>query len=541
MLDDRSAFRSTSNVGNNRRITPVSRAAFTLTDRNAFDAAIKIASDWTSEQSGIDLSDDIVTKTDFTLDNDSAVARVSSRRIDFDGGRVWSAAVTFLGDAKIDNREWITDLFVEQRGNGITRFGAQLACGHSISGPTFDHSRPRVIPNILNSLSAEADGVALSSDFETVSWDNFDELVDLLFLQSRRLPILLVSTDEYGHTAVDPARLAKRISGTAHLRLIPYELSYELTRATSKQMSTFLGAVRIYMPSIDRGNPDQFQHPLWLPRTLNDSKRIIGQITDRILPVGFRDRTGDERFWRIGLLREVASRQIADTVSGSELDKSIAANAALIAELENARQDETSAQSLMEEANDKLMIVQAEVERLKQDKSDLRHQVASRTVAKSNSSVTITPSDIKAISDGEHSLERSLRVISAMFADNVVVLESAYNSAAESHKFQKQPKAFDMIWSLCSTYRDALAEGLGDVKARQEFGRDGYSAKESEKLSEAGRRRRTFNYNGTNLFMEKHLKIGVADNLTETLRIHFEWLSDEKKIVIGHCGGHLDF
>lgn len=533
--------RRSSAVEDSRRITPVSRATFTLTDRNAFEAAIKIASDWTAEQAGVDLPTDVLTRADFTLDDDRAKARVSSRMIEFTGGRVWSAAVNFLGDTTLDRREWITDLFVEQRGNGITRFGAQLACRHSLSGPTFDHSRPRVIPNILNALSAEADGLPLGGDFETITPENFDDLIDLLFSPSRRLPILVVSTDEDGYTAVDPVRLARRISGTAHLRLIPYEMGYELTRATSKQMSAFLGAVRVYMPGINPNTPDQFQHPLWLPRAFNDSSKAIGQITDRILPVGFRDRTGDERFWRIGLLREVASRQVADAVSGSDLDKLAATNAALMAELDNARQDEISAHALMEEANDKLVGVQAEIERLKDENYELRGQIASRPKNTAIASSTITPQDIKGLADQDFSLERSLRIISAMFSDSVVVLPSAYDSAAESHSFQKQQKAFDMLWSLCSTYRNSLAEGKGDVQARQAFGRDGFSAKESEKLSDAGRRRRTFKHNGSDLFMEKHLKIGVADNLADTLRIHFEWLGDEKKIVIGYCGGHLDF
>lgn len=41
--------------------------------------------------------------------------------------------------------------------------------------------------------------------------------------------------------------------------------------------------------------------------------------------------------------------------------------------------------------------------------------------------------------------------------------------------------------------------------------------------------------------MEKHLKHGVKDSKAETLRIHFEWLPSEKKLVVGHCGKHLNF
>ncbi|WP_279611117.1 hypothetical protein [Burkholderia gladioli] len=41
--------------------------------------------------------------------------------------------------------------------------------------------------------------------------------------------------------------------------------------------------------------------------------------------------------------------------------------------------------------------------------------------------------------------------------------------------------------------------------------------------------------------MEKHLKHGVKDSAAETLRVHFEWIASEQKIIIGHCGKHLDF
>jgi hypothetical protein len=41
--------------------------------------------------------------------------------------------------------------------------------------------------------------------------------------------------------------------------------------------------------------------------------------------------------------------------------------------------------------------------------------------------------------------------------------------------------------------------------------------------------------------MEKHLKIGSAENAADTLRIHFEWVAEDKLIVVGYCGAHLNF
>lgn len=39
--------------------------------------------------------------------------------------------------------------------------------------------------------------------------------------------------------------------------------------------------------------------------------------------------------------------------------------------------------------------------------------------------------------------------------------------------------------------------------------------------------------------MERHLKIGVANNRSTTLRVYFLWDAEDEKCVIGRCGEHL--
>ena len=75
------------------------------------------------------------------------------------------------------------------------------------------------------------------------------------------------------------------------------------------------------------------------------------------------------------------------------------------------------------------------------------------------------------------------------------------------------------------------------------FGANEFAAKESESVEKnaAGRKRRTFDYNGKQVRTMRHLKIGIKDSVAETLRIHFHWDADSKRVVIGHCGPHLDF
>jgi hypothetical protein len=136
-------------------------------------------------------------------------------------------------------------------------------------------------------------------------------------------------------------------------------------------------------------------------------------------------------------------------------------------------------------------------------------------------------------------LSAILDAVSILFPDRVTVLESASESAEQAASFQYGEQAFDLIWTLATKYWQEI-QANGNVEARKLFGKS-YAAREKSVLSKLGKERRTFTYNSGPILMEKHLKIGTADNSSDTLRIHFEWLAEEKRIVIGHCGKHLDF
>ena len=136
-------------------------------------------------------------------------------------------------------------------------------------------------------------------------------------------------------------------------------------------------------------------------------------------------------------------------------------------------------------------------------------------------------------------LSAALKAIAVMFPDRVTVLNSAYDSADESTAFRQGDKALDLLIRLVTGYWEGIQK-TGDTEARKIFGTS-YAPRESSTLSKPGIDRRTFIHDDKPILMEKHLKIGVADNSADTLRIHFEWLADDRRLVIGHCGRHLDF
>ena len=137
-------------------------------------------------------------------------------------------------------------------------------------------------------------------------------------------------------------------------------------------------------------------------------------------------------------------------------------------------------------------------------------------------------------------LSEALTTASSLYPEKMVVLPSAYESAEKLDDVSTRGgRLLKLLIKLGSEYYEALA-GKGDSEARHVFSPSEYSACESETVRWGGLGRlREFSYNGTQIRMEQHLKIGVAADTSKTLRCYFAWLAEERRLVIGYCGEHL--
>lgn len=133
-----------------------------------------------------------------------------------------------------------------------------------------------------------------------------------------------------------------------------------------------------------------------------------------------------------------------------------------------------------------------------------------------------------------------LEIIECFYGDICVVLKTAQKSARKMSKFTKGRELFRLLNLLVTDYRSKLLDG-GDSKARQVFGKNTFAPKESEPVTENKNLRdyRTFRYEGKEVYMPRHLKIGREDDMRKTIRVHFHWDKEREKIVIGYCGKHL--
>ena len=171
-------------------IRPISRVWFDLTDRNSFDQCIARAIDWMVEprngrpRSGVDLPAAAWEGLPFDVTDEYGANPTKATRIDASDGALWAARLDFPDPEH--PRSWVSEFFVDSRQGKLVRFGAQLTCiARGESGP-YDLTLQSVVPRVLETMSAEADGRSLPDQVERTTAEEVPELIDLLYSPNRK-------------------------------------------------------------------------------------------------------------------------------------------------------------------------------------------------------------------------------------------------------------------------------------------------------------------------------------------------------------------
>jgi len=128
-----------------------------------------------------------------------------------------------------------------------------------------------------------------------------------------------------------------------------------------------------------------------------------------------------------------------------------------------------------------------------------------------------------------------------IFPGHLRVLDSAWDAADQAKGFEHGGQLLELLWLLATGFRQRKLDGAPDMVAGQVFGANSYAPRESQTIERnpQARRARTFVYDGKTVEMWQHLKIGAKDSENRTLRVHFCWDAELRRVVIGHCGKHL--
>ncbi len=457
-------------------------------------------------------------------------------------------------DDGTSGRQWVVEIGLVIQGEARTDFSVTVQTEElsTLVDASVRASRPRLIGFILDNVDDASDaeidpstpGVGIKRAGR--STDEFRALAGVIEDPGRRSPLVLVSPTREGQYLLNRRHLQEQLFGLAQVvEIHPDFNSYEMEQILGRWWSAWDGAVNVIRTRLPSGKVVGNVIRSFELQDQGDTQdariaHILRFVTHNTNIPRLRDHISPEEIARLAMRARLDSRireLEASRVEGSERDEEllnelIEAKAAI----ERLRGEREQAQLTVLEKEDEITDLQDQVR-----KERYRPGSMPSDQGVDQSDPQTLKLAIELLSERQEPSPRAaLQLIQVAFQDRVIVLPSAFESAEKSEAFQHKQRLFSLLLRLVTEYRDRL-QSEGDNAARQVFTPSEFAATESEPIlnSRDLMRARTFDYKGSPVPMPRHLKIGVADDVTKTIRVHFHWDSDSGRIVIGYCGSHL--
>lgn len=519
-------------------------------------AVFKAVGGWLKEQLGFGLHPDQL-KRDGEYDGYRGAVRswLHIYATEGDEPRLYAWVLRFA-DENVFGRQWIVEAGVKAFGETL-----ELSCvvktdeSSTLVAEPVTASQPRliryVVNNVRQSMGASLGGAVAGVDIKRVgeSVDSYRALLAEIERPERAFPIVLVSPTRDGEYLVGAQDLQERLVGLAQVVEVSRDFnSYDMADVLGQQRSAWGGAINVLQTPSRTGfvRARYFLADViegW-GNTHDRYAKILAWVTGNTNMLHLRQHVRPEGVMQLALRRKMQmARAQSERMDATELRQALEEASRQAVEqakfFDEVVEENSRLETSVSELKDELEDARDEIGRKEFNIQALKDQLSRAGGGRTGAVDVETLLDLACRTDCPTPLE-CVNLIESLYGDRCVVLESAKGSAREMDRFVYGRQLLDMLKRLVTEYRDRLSEG-GDNAARTVFGKNEYSAKESETVmsNKAMRRERTFDYEGEEVEMFRHLKIGVADDETKTIRVHFHWDAERKKIVIGYCGGHL--
>lgn len=522
-------------------VRPISHVALVLSDKNAFNVAIRETVSWMNGKHRCEgaIPKEALTGTPFDLTHDLAAIPAAAAHFQDSNQRVWAAKLDFP-DRTTAQRTWSTEISITQQGQ-TTRFAARLTNVTRGEGSPFTPSIPGVVRGILGKLSAEADEFPISDEAFIVDDNSQADFEHLLLDRRRRLPILAFSEFENGRCILDPRIAAQKLAGTAHIVRLKRNASWQLTKTYGRRYSVFDGAARLYWAPFDPDEDDQYRHPLHKPLPNEDTSDFLAWVNARILPTTFLKLNKTNDIVRLVDVQALASRRDrAATADGDEarrLQQAVASlEASLVASERQRSEDGDAAQALLDEAAADLQVAEQQRDEIAAENDRLRAklQVLSQATARE---ITHLDRRLESYDDFE------------TWADNTLG-QHVHVSAKAIRETEKhgQPEIIGKLQETLTLIRDfyvPMRRGTGTVtwdtfrEKCEEIGVEERAcfAQKNDIKSFPGY---STQLGSRKVWLDRHFKYGGGYDPRRMFRIYFSWDDDTQSVVIGHMPTHLD-
>lgn len=511
----------------------------------AFCKVFNSIAGWLKEQTGHHFTqEELLSGHEFSFDG----KRVRTYKADAQDPKLYGILFS-TPDTNVRGRQWVTEIGVRLDEGSI--FFTLLLETSEISTRVVDipvTTKPRIIKYLQENCQLAPSTIGVVVRELNDDTDNLRAFLSAIERPARNYPLVLVSPSFDGNYAVRPEALRLHLLGLAQVVVCDENMdSWKMERGLGRRYSAWGGAINIIYPPNRSGS---CRNKLYLTNELDElrenSVNISFDILSRVTHFsnGMRKRRHfsphDVRAKRAADYRVYLKKRFEQVQSSEDQSELLEEAFRQIDEhdqvVEELRSDyEKSLEASEEEA----LVALQEVD----DKAKIIWQLESKLDSFEKSGTdTKKKGATENLLEAVHSPtpEKCLQVLEEIFPDRIKVLDSAWVSSRDSASFGNPQKLAHLLHRLATDYYDKISIGP-DSEARKVFGQKEYAAQESETIRNNGDLldKRSFKYRGEITPMLRHLKIGVADNIQETIRVHFHWDSELQLIAIGYCGPHL--
>ncbi len=468
-------------------------------------------------------------------------------------------------DAEFAPRQWVIDVGIvplEPR-----RWRLALTVGNSLRSNFMGRepgrlpsTPPRLIRTLVDSSRWKcwSGSLRLLTTPTPIEVGKANILRDLIELQGRACALAYVSRDrQTGETLIDPSRLAMSISGSGLVLVAASpDLDEELEYLIPFEFRSPNGMVRVYAPGARLDDVRQsFRHRFFTKQQIESAgaqeieQQIARSLTARsgwariqstVVSIDdvraahrearraeLKAQDSQESIKELLALYEQANAELTEQLAGRTEEKNAAEQRTDEAELE------------AEELRDKLRAAEYEREVHRTDAVEAKRKSASLEA----SLVTA-----RGIFELPTTLEAVVSLIGQLHGDKIVFTERAV-ATAKAAVLNDAPDGAEIAWRhlhAAATVLPALAfeqnvpAGTLPTRFREASGglelsmTEGKTTKADAKLVDA----RTIVLNGRSWDGVAHIKFG--SKAPRLLRIHFALDRDSQRVIVGHCGDHLD-
>jgi len=451
-------------------------------------------------------------------------------------------------------RSWKTDI-------GVTVseyvFEISLIVSHSIrSGyigvepPTPDPTTPLIVSNFLSSelWQASAGTEELSSTPRILDSGDVPEFIKILESQSRLCPVVYVSRDYYSNEPlINVDKLANLLAGNAIVFLAGSSaLDKETEHLLPADYRCWNGMIRVYQPKLNlHAKTESNRHRYFVANEITQSG------ADNIITLLVKGISRRSIIWKkpeICSLSDISYKYRSNKILELTKNKENTTADEWIVELENVMLDRDIWKSdndiLCEdilEIGEKLDEANQELHRKEFERTELSHQVdIMRNSLKASESKISTFSVLDRL---PRNLFEVCEIIENFHSENIVFTDQAKKSAKEAD-WVDVGIAWSCLWQVATTLHNLFfLETDKPVDIEKEFNNrtgfelamtEGKQTKNDAKLL----KKREIDYKGSTIDIGPHIKYG--NKKPKMLRVYFCPHPASGKIIVGHCGDHLE-